>query len=153
MVGWWSAGNDLIKGEALIDGVANPNMDRAIRATGYNVCEGDYEVALDASKLKVKFTNGPPGHTEKVYWQCTTVSGGCHNPFCGSVFMGQFTLDATGFGVFKKIIPGGNPFPGKFAFIEAGSGAVGEVFTSTFGEVPAGAAPVAAEAEAGDPVQ
>ena len=105
------------------------------------------------TKLKVKFTNGPPGHTEKVYWQCTTVSGGCHNPFCGSVFMGQFTLDATGFGVFKKIIPGGNPFPGKFAFIEAGSGAVGEVFTSTFGEVPAGAAPVAAEAEAGDPVQ
>lgn len=55
-VGWWSAGHDNIKGEALIDGVANPNMDRAMTATGYDVCLGEYEIALDANKLKAKFT-------------------------------------------------------------------------------------------------
>ena len=55
-VGWWSAGRNVMKGEALRDGVVNPNMERSMRATGYDVCKGDYEVALDGSKLKVKFT-------------------------------------------------------------------------------------------------
>jgi len=56
MVGWWSAGHDNIKGEALADGVANPNMDRAMRCTGYDVCTGDYTITLDGSKFTSKFT-------------------------------------------------------------------------------------------------
>ena len=56
MVGWWSDGHDTIKGEALIDGVAKPNMDRAMLATGYDICTGEYEITLDGSKLRSKFT-------------------------------------------------------------------------------------------------
>jgi len=121
-----------------------------------SVCDGPKvgktvikDLANGDTKLKVKFTSGPPGHTEKVYWLCKTVSGDCHTTTCGSIFVGQFTLDGTGFGVFKTILAGGNPFLGKFVLIEAGSGLPGEVFTARFGEVPAGAAPVAAEATAG----
>ena len=55
-VGWWSQGADLIEGEAFTNGTANPTMDRAIVATGYNVVIGNYEISLNAAKLKVKFT-------------------------------------------------------------------------------------------------
>ena len=55
MAGWWSYSRDRMKGDALKDGVANPNMDRAIRVTGYDVCLGAYEIALDGNKLKSRF--------------------------------------------------------------------------------------------------
>lgn len=55
-VGWWSAEQDYVKGDAQKDGVPNPSMDRAMRATGYDVCVGEYEIALDGSKLRCRFT-------------------------------------------------------------------------------------------------
>lgn len=55
MVGWWSQGDNLIKGEAFTDGVANPNMDRRLLCTGYDICVGDQVYALDGNKLLAKF--------------------------------------------------------------------------------------------------
>jgi len=55
MAGWWSIGHDTIKGEALVDGVPNPFMDRKMRCTGYNICVGDQDFLLDGNKLLARF--------------------------------------------------------------------------------------------------
>ena len=55
MAGWWTAGHDVIKGEATADGVPHPAMDRAIRCIGHDVHAGDVEITLDRNKLRTRF--------------------------------------------------------------------------------------------------
>jgi hypothetical protein len=91
------------------------------------------------TKVKVKFTSGPPLHTFDVWWLCTNASSGCHADSCGDRYLGQFTTDATGKGKLKTILPGGNPFPGKFVHLDIWDvtpGGGGWTFFSTFGAVP-----------------
>lgn len=56
MVGWWSAGHDLISGDATTDGVAHPAMDRTLRCYGSDIVSGDLDIALDGPKMRVTFT-------------------------------------------------------------------------------------------------
>ena len=70
------------------------------------------------TKVKVKVTSGPARHSFDVFWLCTDVSGGCHESSCGDIYLGSFKTDATGRAVFKTILPGGNPFPGKFVHVD-----------------------------------
>jgi hypothetical protein len=101
--------------------------------------------------LKVKFRSGPPNTTFNVFWVCTTIANGCHADACGFTNEGTVTTDATGFGVFKKIIPG-NLFPGSFVHLDVCVPFCNApIFTSTFGLVPLGAAAGEGAAGAGDP--
>lgn len=111
--------------------------------------------------VKVKFTSGPKRITFDVFWLCTDVSGGCHDDTCDLapqipyIYLGSFKTDRTGKGVFKTILPGGNPFPGKFVHLDVYAVEVPGAFVSKFGAIPAGAVAAVAEdgAVAGDPVQ
>lgn len=108
------------------------------------------------TKFKVKFTSGPARRTYDVFWLCNTAPSGCHESVCGNIYLGSFTTDATGEGKLKTILPGGNPFPGKFVhvdFFDRDPRGGGAVYSSTLGAVPAGASSAVAGAVAGDPVQ
>jgi hypothetical protein len=123
---------------------------------GQSVIQGPRESGN--TLLKVKFRSGPPNTTFNVFWVCTNIANGCHANACGFINEGTVTTDATGFGVFKKIIPG-NRFPGspvhldvldtRFFFEDPTT--LRENFTSTFGLVPLGAGGGEGAAGAGAP--
>jgi hypothetical protein len=103
------------------------------------------------TKVKVKVTNGPKRHSFDVYWLCTTDSFGCHASSCGDVYLGSFTTDADGKGKLKKILPGGNPFPGNFVHLDVVDLTGGAWFAATFGAIPALAGGPVTGAAVGDP--
>jgi hypothetical protein len=86
------------------------------------------------TRVKVRFTAGPPNTTSDVFWTCTNVANGCHADACGFINIGQVTTDAFGKGLLNVVLPNGNPFGGKFVHLDViGSGGT---FTSTFGKAP-----------------
>ncbi len=116
----------------------------------------------DGIKVDVEFTNGPPSFSMGVFWVCTEVPGGCHGQACGFTNLGVISTNGSGQGAFSTILPGGNPYPGKYVHFDlVGTAVSGQVgYTSiTHDEVFPSSAPAAAPAslrseslaETGDP--